>query len=383
MNDNFDKINKSKFLDDDDKLIPILNTELAEKSEQTFVDVKNSSPINAINQITSVTYGKQSGTIMELTNNTNGKVRIKLYYPTLIRDENGQKLELTYTPTTAKLFMLYRWKFTEKGNKKIQISLKDYCKLTGSIRHRAKEKLKQDTAILMNLKLTMEYNEKSNDRSEYNVNLFESCKLTADRIELKCTDFLCSLFEKSSIMKYPLPLLKIPCNERNYPYAFVLVTKLYEMYKMRMYDKKTKEKNDFFFISIKTLLEVCYLNGMKTPEQLIEEAKIKGGKVRYSQFIVKPFTDTISLLEGVYPEKPKKNKSKKNLNTNDKKPPLTKLINVTYCNSDKRPMENEYNGNFTEWQAGYLFVEFIPGYERMNYDEKKVRKLTLTKNKKF
>lgn len=384
MSEEIEILNSTDFLQDTDKLITQLDAERVEKQKQTFVNVKNSSPLNAINQITSIASGRQSGTLMELTNNTNGNVKVKLYYPISIRDDNNKKLQLTYTPTTAKLFMLYRWQFTDKGNKEVQISLSDYCKWTGSVRHRAKEKLKQDTAILMNLKLTMEYVGKGKQTSQYNANLFESCILTDDRIVLKCTDILSDLFNNSSIMAYPLPLLKIPCNSKQNPYAFVLGTKLYELYKMNMYDKKSKDKKDFFYVSIRTLLDVCYLNGMKTPEQVQEDAKRTGGKARYSQFIVKPFTDTISLLEGDYPDKPKKRKknAESTETSEDKRPPLTQLVNITYCNSNKEPLDTEYNGNFTEWLTGYLRVQFVPEYERPDYDTKKARLVTDKKDKK-
>lgn len=379
MSEDTEIISSSNFLKDTDVLITQLDAERIEKKKETFITVLNSNVLNAVNQITSTASGVQQGTIMELVNSTNGNVTVKLYYDMITRNKDNKKLQLELTPNTAKLFMLYRWKFTQTNNKEVMIPLKDYCELTGSIQHRAKEKLEKDTALLLNMKMTVEHKD-SKGVGILNANLFESSYLLDDRIILKCTDVLKDCFTNSSPMPYPLPLLRIPCNSKQYPYVFVVGTKLYELYKMNMYDKKNKDKKDHFFVSIRTLLEVCYLNGMKTPEQLKEEAQAKNGKVRYSQFIVTPFLDTITLLEGTYPDKPKKKKTD-SATTEDKRPELKRLIKITYCNSKREPLEQEYNGNFTEWITGFLKVEFIPEYDRPEYDIKKARRITAKKER--
>ena len=64
MSEEIEILNSTDFLQDTDKLITQLDAERVEKQKQTFVNVKNSSPLNAINQITSIASGRQSCTLI-------------------------------------------------------------------------------------------------------------------------------------------------------------------------------------------------------------------------------------------------------------------------------------------------------------------------------
>jgi len=285
-----------KYTTNTDGLITKLEAERVERQKRDFNIILNEPALNVLNHITS------SAIAVRIPKTKDGIITVKrgdveISLTLKIKDTEGDRLDLGIEPSTQKLFTLVRLKYTQEGRKDITIPLKEYMDVMGvSKADTARKKIKEDIETLYSMDLKILYGKQAN-KNQLNARFFERMHYEGGKITLTVTDTFAKVMQDAKEMPYPKKLLQIPCNPQKNPYVFAMGNLIYERLKMDAKDKKTGENKDCTRLAVKTLLEVCYINGMKKPEDLRQEAKEAGKKPRLTQFIILPFENTLNVLE--------------------------------------------------------------------------------------
>lgn len=330
----------------DNELINTLEAERVAVQNEDFKLILNDPALNALSHIT-------TGILADINRKTElGKITVKNGSSEISVTMKTNKDGVPFDPVTQKLLILTKLKYTENGKKEITIPLDEYVKTLGlSNINKAREHAKKDAKLLSSMQVTMKYGH-TKDQNEYRVNLFESSHYMGGLITFKLTDTFAEILSNGKNMPFPVRLLQIPCNSQKNPYVLAVGQKIFETCKLNEYDKKSEEQKPCFRLSVKSLLEVCYINGMKKPETIREEAKKVGKKPRLSQLITEPLEKTLRVLED------------------------EGLIIYHYCYAKGETIPqtilDKKNTDFNEWHDRYIEFTYLPTYPRTEYDPKKI-----------
>ena len=285
-----------KYINTTDNLTDTLEAERVKRQKEDFSFILNEPALNALSHITSSAMAvlkphSRDGVITVKNGDTEISITLK------VKERQGDKLNLGIEASTQKLFTLVRLKYTQNGQKDITIPLKEYMEVMDvSKADTARKKIREDIETLYSMDLKILYGKQA-DKNQYNARFFEQMKYEGGNITLTITDTFAKVMKDGKEMPYPKKLLQIPCNSQKNPYVFSVGNKIYELCKMNAKDRRTGEDKYSFRTTVKTLLEICYMNGMKRPEDVRNEAKKDGKKPRLAQFIIKPFENTLDVLE--------------------------------------------------------------------------------------
>lgn len=162
---------------------------------------------------------------------------------------------------------------------------------------------------------------------------------------------------KKHLMIYPDSIARTNSSRMNNPYLFAVKNKINQLCKLNMYDTLQGVKKKFFDIKIETLLKVCYLNGMSSPEELYKKYLDSGKKQKphYTRDIKDIFDKTIECIEAEENE----------------------YYSIEYITDKKTEMyaeEDIESGQFFKWQQGFIRIIFKDSYPRADYDPEKIKR---------
>lgn len=364
MNRDFRSIDKYT---QDTELISSLEAERVAISNKDFSYILNSPAINAFSHVTSTALAiLQPRSRTAVIKVVEGNVELSISLSTKKGSDSSAMLssaDFSLEPSTQKLFTLAKIKYTTTGNKEVVIPIHEYKDIMGlSNENKARVRVKEDLETLYSMSIGIKYNKETKNKvsSEYNGRFFQSTYYENGKIVLKFTDDFAKYMDSGYQMPFPMKLLAIPCNRTKNPYVFAVGNKIYELCKLNAYDKETKKKKDAFRTTVRTLLEVFYLNGLKRPDQIRNEAKDSKKKPRLSQLIIEPFDNTLNTLE------------------------KEGVIKYHYCYPKGETIPEEVlskSVNFDEWINRSIEITYLDTYPRQEFDAKKISKKTKTKKK--
>lgn len=247
-------------------------TTLLTTKENNYAMVLQNSVTNAFSVITSKTNAainpkRQQGVITAINGNT------------ILETTINQYDTLTLSQSTNKLFMILAIEYTGKNYKnEIVIPLQKYMAMTGNNDPRnAKRQVLSDLTALLNTSFTA--TKRSNDGTmvpdAVGINILSDYEVRDKLIIARLHDNLIKIFNKGSLMAFPLTLLSLKSSANKNPYSLSLGYKVAVTLKLNMYDHRKKETKDFSIISVESLLNVCANAGMQTYEELQTKNKLQ------------------------------------------------------------------------------------------------------------
>ncbi len=295
-------------------------------------------------------------------------------------------------PSTINLLNLILIQFTEKSEATFNISLAEYMNFTGlkvrdralteadkilkenapktfrkkdiiSRKKEARKVLSSDVDTLS--KITLHF---SNKYQHLNSTIFNTLvrERNGDITGEFHTDFFKYITKcNRQLMVYPDTIAKTNCSRMKNPYLFALKNKINQQCKFNLYDTRLNKKKDFFNISIETLLKICYMNGLSTPDELYQKYLDSGRKLKphYKRDIADVLYKTLELIENEENE-------------------YYSIEFLTHKKADMYTDDDIDSDNFSEWQRGFIKIIFKEGYPREDFDSNKIKKKRQKKTSK-
>lgn len=257
--------------------------------------------------------------------------------------------------STSKLLRLLTIHFTEKGsqNKTISIPLKEAMQDLGLKDVKtARANIKKDLEALYNVSCEAHKTNRKGERDFIKFRILDMQGIKNGIIHVNLSDAIYTHLRSCELMPYPKELLKIESNSNKNPYAFYLGDKIAELKKYNQYDKATANIKESFIIAVKTLLKVCFDNGMPNYET------VQSTDRQVEDRIIKPFERDLDACS-------------------------VNIFDWEYCNPKGVKLSNNQleSTTFKDFEARYIKVAFKDDYPITDYDIKKYKQTSKKKAK--